>query len=162
MHYSLIFDAADDPFRNWWFAAGGLVLVAVGVMLAFYPHVLERFGFRNVTKRWLFRWVYFFGAVGWTVWAGIFVVSDSMAARSAVLSGDCEVLEGRVANFHSMPKEGHDQERFTVNGVPFFYSDFEVTAGFNNTASHGGPIREGLPVRVCHRDGLILRLEVAA
>ncbi|GAC1417844.1 MAG: hypothetical protein NVSMB69_18760 [Novosphingobium sp.] len=51
-------------------------------------------------------------------------------------------------------------EHFDVAGVTFSYSDYVITAGFNNSASHGGPIREALPVRICHRDGEILRLEV--
>ena len=52
-------------------------------------------------------------------------------------------------------------EHFDVHGVEFNYSDYIVSAGFNNTASHGGPIRPGLPVRICYRDGEILRLEIA-
>jgi hypothetical protein len=43
----------------------------------------------------------------------------------------------------------------------FCYSDYEVTAGFNNSASHGGPIREGLPVRVSYIGNTIVRLEVS-
>ena len=60
-----------------------------------------------------------------------------------------------------MPFEGHDTERFTVNGVGFSYSDYLVTAGFNQSASHGGPMHAGLPVRICYRDGEILRLQIA-
>jgi hypothetical protein len=59
-----------------------------------------------------------------------------------------------------MPKSGHKMESFTVNGVKFEYSDFVVTPGFNNATSHGGPIREGLPVRISHIDNTILKLEV--
>jgi len=36
-----------------------------------------------------------------------------------------------------------------------------VTAGFNNTLSHGGPIHEGLRVRIADVDGAIARLEIA-
>ena len=60
-----------------------------------------------------------------------------------------------------MPREGHDEESFTVNGVEFHYSDYVIDGAFNNPASHGGPIRAGLPVRICHKDGRILKLEVA-
>jgi hypothetical protein len=48
-----------------------------------------------------------------------------------------------------------------VHGVRFQYSDYVITAGFNNTSSHGGPIREGLPVRIWYLDGEILRLDIA-
>ncbi len=33
---------------------------------------------------------------------------------------------------------------------------------FNNAASRGGPIREGLPVRISHIGNTILKLEVPA
>lgn len=36
-----------------------------------------------------------------------------------------------------MPYTGHDEETFDVKGVKFWCSDYIVTAGFNNTASHG-------------------------
>jgi len=52
-------------------------------------------------------------------------------------------------------------ERFCVSGVCFAYSDFVITSGFNNTSSHGGPIREGLPVRVTYVGDMIVKLEVA-
>jgi hypothetical protein len=60
-----------------------------------------------------------------------------------------------------MPITGHSMESFVVRGVRFEYSDNVSTAGFNNTTSHGGPIREGLPVRVWYRGNEILRLDVA-
>ena len=54
-----------------------------------------------------------------------------------------------------------------MGAVRFQYSDFMYSGGFNNTASHGGPIRPGLQVRVCYLPGpsddenVILRLEAA-
>jgi hypothetical protein len=65
-----------------------------------------------------------------------------------------------VRNFKPMPYAGHAEESFDVAGVPFRYSDYQVSVGFNNTASHGGPIREGLPVRISFVGNTILRLEI--
>jgi hypothetical protein len=59
-----------------------------------------------------------------------------------------------------MPYEGHQDECFSVQSQTFCYSDYGVTAGFNNSASHGGPIREGLPVRVSYVGSTIVRLEI--
>jgi hypothetical protein len=89
------------------------------------------------------------------------------AAAAALHNGTAQVVEGQVENFHPMPRTGHDTERFTVNGVLFSYSDAELTPGFNQTSSHGGPIREGLDVRI-HYIGIfgdpvqptILKLEI--
>ena len=79
-------------------------------------------------------------------------------------SGNVQVVEGIVENFHPMPAGGHDTERFTVGDESFAYSDYEITGGFNNAASHGGPIRAGLPVRITFVQeasrNIIVKLEV--
>jgi hypothetical protein len=49
-----------------------------------------------------------------------------------------------------MPYQGHQEECFSVGDRTFRYSDYEPTAGFNNTASHGGPIRGGLAGRIAY------------
>ncbi len=61
-------------------------------------------------------------------------------------------VEGVVSQFDPMPASGHKNESFNVNGVPFKYSDFDLTnPGFRNTTSHGGPIKDGLPVRIWYK-----------
>ena len=53
------------------------------------------------------------------------------------------IVEGKVENFDPMPEGGHKRESFTINGVEFNYSDFDLSVwGFNNAASHGGPINK--------------------
>jgi hypothetical protein len=47
-----------------------------------------------------------------------------------------------------MPSGGHDTERFDVAGVHFEYSHWNVSQGFNQDVTAGGPIREGLYVRI--------------
>jgi len=59
-----------------------------------------------------------------------------------------------------MPYSGHAMESFTVSGVPFSYSDYIPKAGFNQTSSHGGPIHEGLPVRIWYVGNEIVKLEI--
>jgi hypothetical protein len=80
---------------------------------------------------------------------------------AALESGRATVVEGEVRDFVPMPWGGHAMECFTVEGTRFCYSDFVITAGFNNARSHGGPIREGLHVRIHYVDCTIARLEVA-
>ena len=71
------------------------------------------------------------------------------------------VIEGEVKNFVPMPYDGHANESFVVNGVRFEYSDYNLSSGgFNNTASHGGPIKAGLWVRIAYNHDVILRLEI--
>src|SRR4029450_8617064 len=55
-------------------------------------------------------------------------------------SGDCQLVEGPIENFRPMPYGGHAQESFTVAGVSFKYSDYDLsTCGFRNTSSPRGP-----------------------
>jgi hypothetical protein len=81
-------------------------------------------------------------------------------ARNSYVKGQYSVVEGPVTNFHPMPYSGHQDETFSVNGVQFSYSDFELVPCFNNTSSHGGPIREGLRVRIAYSGNCILRLVI--
>jgi hypothetical protein len=157
--FELVFDASEAGYRQWWFPACGLTLVAVFMAAVIY--------YRNqpahVIGRWQLAGLYF-GAVFSILWVlmtffGTFF--DYWTLRQALRSGDFETVEGKVANFVPMPREGHAMDRFTVNGHHYEYSDFVVTAGFNNTQFHGGPIREGSIVRIADVGGRIARLEIA-
>jgi len=80
--------------------------------------------------------------------------------KRALAEGRVSVVEGTVDRFEPMPYEGHRNERFSVNGVTFSYSDYSQDPGFHQSMSHGGPIREGLPVRISYVDKTIVKLEV--
>ena len=162
MQYRTVFDAAGHPLANWSFPAFGLIFVAIGAVMLFRPQALEVLGggFRNISKRRFFSWSFFLFSVAWVLLVGITTFSGSIEASQVASAGTCKTVAGLVANFHPAPYTGHDMESFTVNGVPFSYSDYVVTPGFRQSASHGGPIHEGLPVRICYADGAILRLQV--
>ena len=168
MHYELVFDASLNPYRNLWFVLPGVLFVFLGAIMVFRPlwlkAVFRQSPWHTRIDRWFsvpFGWLFFFFAVFWTVSVAMGLWRDARYAQLASQPGYCQMLEGRVENFHPMPFEGHDLEHFDLQRVRFSYSDFALGVGFNNTASHGGPIREGLPIRICHRSGEILRLEVA-
>ncbi len=78
----------------------------------------------------------------------------------ALASGKASYVAGTVDNFVPMPYEGHANETFAATGVFFSYSDYDVDAGFNNTSSHGGPIRQGIPVRIWYVGNEIVKLKV--
>ena len=90
-----------------------------------------------------------------------FVTGMNSEALTSFETGHYSVVEGIVTDFHPMPYEGHDDECFSVTTQRFCYSDYSVTPGFHNAASHGGPIRAGFRVRVTYSHDTILRLEVA-
>ena len=99
-------------------------------------------------------------AIFWTSIVFIATFGAYIKDRESLMSGKAGYVEGIVTNFIPMPYQGHAQESFKVDGVPFNYSDYVVTAGFNNSASHGGPIREGLHVRIWYSGNDILKLQI--
>jgi hypothetical protein len=91
-----------------------------------------------------------------------------LEAKRMLRGGRCQIVEGRVEHFVPMPYQGHAVESFDVRGVSFLYSTYEVTPCFNHTSSHGGPIREGLQVRISYgkfanipENNCVLKLEIA-
>jgi hypothetical protein len=152
--YITVFDLSNKGF-NWWFPLGGVPFIIVGTGLIW-------FGKRR-------RWPFFKIFSGYFVvgFAALFCIGTFMTLHSEYAqlqreyrSGQFSVVEGTVHNFQPMPYEGHHNECFSVVEQTFCYSDFSETAGFSQSASHGGPIREGLPVRVSFIGDTIVRLEV--
>ena len=156
--YITVFDASQAGFKSWSFPAFGLIFVAIGLIL---PRLIKTgiFPRHPPGSVWFARlWLGF--AIFWTVSVFCFTFGGWIQARDSVASGRAHYVEGPVENFVPMPYRGHAAESFTVEGIPFHYSDYEVTAGFNNSSSHGGPVRQGLPVRIWYTGNTIVKLEV--
>lgn len=149
-----VFDVAQSGYRDWEFPAFGLIFVAIGLALFFFPRVVKalRIPARYFDSRWskVFRYFYLGFALLWTV--GVFAVTFTQHENQVSLaeSGRCPTVTGAVENFVPMPAGGHGEESFTVSGVRFSFSDDAVTGGFNNTVSHGGPVTPGSFVRICY------------
>ncbi len=153
IHYKTVFDISQKGF-DWWFPAAGVPFLIVGLILIWT-------GKRKMWTRFRRAGYIFVGFASlWTLTVFSTKLREYLALHEAYRNRHYSVVEGQVENFRPMPYDGHQQECFSVQHVTFCYSDFEPTAGFNNTASHGGPIRPGLPVKVAYVDDHILRLEV--
>jgi hypothetical protein len=162
MEYRTAFDIAQVGYKNWTFPALGLVLVAIGAALVIaHRHLPGWWGSHPRASR-VFGFAFLGFALVWTVVSFELTYREYSSLVESSISGEgVGTVEGRVSNFRPMPAAGHSMERFCVESKCFEYSDYVLTAGFNNTSSHGGPIREGLPVRVTYVYGTIIRLEVA-
>ena len=152
--YNVVFDFTRNGSERW-FPAFGLVFVLIGGFLTWLGR-----GNRGPFNRRFLGYAMAGFACLWSLLVLSKMIPDYQRARSAYLSGNYSVVQGLVTDFQPMPYQGHGEECFTVDSETFCYSDYVVTLGFNNTASHGGPIREGLPVRVSFIGNTILRLEV--
>jgi hypothetical protein len=154
--YQIVFDLSQKSFQ-WWFPAFGLIFAVIGAVIIWL-------GRRNRWPRSRSFVGYFM--VGFAcLWSGLVfppTFSEYLKLQSAYRHGQFSVVEGHVTNFRPMPYEGHTEECFSVGSETFCYSDYVVTSGFNNSASHGGPIREGVPIRVSYIGNTIVRLEIGS
>jgi hypothetical protein len=160
MSYVTVFDVADAGYKSAGFPAFGLIFIVLGILLVVFRRRIPRWNTRSRTARIIFPYGFLCFAALWTAVAFLTTYSDYRQASQTRAANTANIVEGLVTNFVPMPVTGHAMESFCVKAVCFNYSDFAVTAGFNRTSSHGGPIREGLPVRVTYLGNTILKLEV--
>lgn len=168
MHYRTVFDLQSMPYdygRFAWLlviALLGLISFLVSVWLLLRNPSAGTYTTRMAVNSGVF------GLVTSVFLAGTIVAATAYHKRyrylhESIRSGRTDVVESIVTEFTPMPWVGHAEERFCVRGKCFEYSDFDLTGGgFNNTQSHGGPMRSGLAVRVTSVNGTIVRLEIAA
>jgi hypothetical protein len=158
MQYQTLFDVTDVGYRYWWCPG-----VFVGCMALILCELLVK----NLITEWRlsrFRRISLYILLGlcalWSLQTFVGTYQDYLQLRNALLQGKTVVVEGKVENFFPMSYSGHSMESFKVAGHKFEYSDYRITAGFNKTSSHGGPIRSGLYVRIHSLGNRIARLEV--
>jgi hypothetical protein len=163
MNYQVVYDISETS-PAWWFPGVGVgFTIASCAMWHFRHRMLWAWHWPlrdSALGRTIFCAAFLGYSASWTTVAGAGVVGGHYRAQHLLRAGLASVVEGTVEDFHPMPYNGHDTERFTVDGVHFAYSDFAVGEGFNHTSSHGGPMRAGLHVRVHYQGPMILRLEV--
>ncbi len=152
-HFVIVFDIAQKH-PNW----NMLMTPAIGTLASLgfvFWELLTKRRFKYVMAGAVFGFVSFI--VGYGFYRGsIYGVAESIADLRA---GRVTVIEGRVRDFVPMPFSGHSEEQFTVSDAHFSYSDYIIQPCFNNTNSHGGPIREGIWVRLSYHGNCILRIE---
>ena len=157
--YHTAFDVTTAGYKSWFVPVFGLIFVAMGLAM---PKPIEN-GLVRETSPWRGKWSRraFLGfAILWTSIAFLATFGDYQSAVGAMRDHKAEIVEGQVVDFHPHLGGSHKSESFVVQGVKFKYANSLVTAGFNQDASHGGPIREGLIVKIWHLNGEILRLDI--
>jgi hypothetical protein len=152
--YRVAFDLFQKGYE-WWFPAVGVIFGAIGAVLVWLGRAMNWQRSRRFVGYFMIGFACLWSAVTFST-----TFREYTGLRSAYRRSQFSVIEGRVTNFRPMPYQGHQDECFSVQSQTFCYSDYVVTAGFNNSASHGGPIREGLPVRISYVGNTIIRLEV--
>lgn len=162
MEYTVVFSLSSAGYKTWTLAAFGLPFVLIGALMLRFHKYLPEWPVKSVRfKKGVAICCLGFSIV-WTSVAFFATYSQYRSLTTALETGSYQTVEGVVTDFVPMDHSGHSYESFTVAGKTFEYSDYVVTAGFNHTQSQGGPIRDGLKVRIRHVDNVIIKLEVAA
>lgn len=141
MRYQVAYDIGRSGCAAWHLAVIGLFFVGLGACL-----VVESRQARRTMRVFAWAWVIF--ALAWfgLAFGGTYLRWHLFT--TALEEGRTKTAEGKVEDFVPMPRQGHARESFGVRGIRFSFSDYAYDGGFNTTSAHGGPIREGLSVRI--------------
>lgn len=157
---------------TWWFAVAGLVPAVLfpPYFLWLRDGKLPRRLFPSPWldhRRWLFTGMAAFTLLFGLLWAAgvtYSTLTEHYNACRLLREGGATVVEGKVERFEPEPSNGKGGEHLSVGGVAFEYSSRDAASGFRWTATQGGPMREGLDVRIHYAElsgrRTILRLEV--
>lgn len=159
--YTVVFDARNAGLPGWELIPVGLVFIAIGYFTRSAPVPQPR----APKLAWLLRNGLLVFACFWTATATLLIVGDTLRTRYRLNHGDYTVVEGVVSNFVPGDWIGHRHELWRVRSADqdhwYTYSRSTITSGFRQTQEEGGPIHNGVHVRIADEDGLIARLEVA-
>ena len=95
----------------------------------------------------------------WTIGVGNDLGTKYLDYRSALKDHRYQEVEGVVENYNPHAIGFQGEESFTVRDVEFHYSPISIF-GFRKTRRRGGPLDNGVYVRIQYYKGTILRLWV--
>jgi hypothetical protein len=152
-----IFDEVLQPFR-WGNAGEGLAAFALVALGASASMALHRRGARGGTA-------ILAAAAGLAVFFAVRTLDHRRAhdaCMEAARRGNGRVIEGVVEDFHPLRSVWQRPwyESFVVGGVTVRYPLLSQGCGFHRTMLEGGPIREGMRVRLREWKGEILKVEI--
>lgn len=159
--YVVAFDLAREGYTTWRLAIAPAVFGIAMATLAF-----QSGSFLSVRGR---PGPGFYRTLAGMAAVALFGISVSSVAETwtdykrlvdALRNGRFRVVEGPVTNFIPGGPGGHGSESFRVDSASFAYDAATTTSAFHRTRPYGGPVRDGLRVRIWEVDGAIVRLEV--
>jgi hypothetical protein len=145
MKFQIVFDSTASV-ADWWFGYSP-VFLAFAIMAAYIFYLL----WRSRSQRLAYK----SALVLVLVLSGVRVASrtevDWLRYRGLYhYIGLYQTVEGPVQNCQFISKSKSSVERFRVEGVDFSYANGGVPQCFHKTAKDGGPIRDGLVVRISY------------
>ena len=157
--YVTIYDAGQEPFKYWILALpfAGIIIIDLvafvtlwktrcrGIKLPLMPIIMAGGPLLFAT----------------VVLSALFLkpLSEWRLYNRLLTAEKAPSVEGVITDFKPMPEGGHADESFIVGGRRFRYSSYNITSGFNKTAVRGGPLKEGMKVKIWYYDGTILKIQ---
>ncbi|HRD81472.1 MAG TPA: hypothetical protein PLL53_11990 [Saprospiraceae bacterium] len=167
MEYAKVYDLTYQTMNFFWLAPVLFLLLSTGYLWGLFKIAgSESRPSGHKSRRWFIPVALWITALYMTISIVPASIRNYTETRKIYYNQAYHVVEGKIENFVPMAAGGHGYESFSVAGVTFEYSDFDSTYhGFNNTSSHGGPIKtNGQQVRLAYItiDGrnIILKIEV--
>jgi hypothetical protein len=165
--YVTVFDIRTAPHDGWTPAIGGVIALALIVVMGLRASGLSRrFSWlhsatvvragRITLQRTLLAAFCVWIVSGGAEWGAVQWLRSKLSRRL----NEVTTIEGVVDDFVAMPWAGHAYEHFKVGGVSFQYSDYVMMPGFHQSQSHGGPLKQGARVRIEHLGNDITKLEI--
>jgi hypothetical protein len=163
MDYKTVFEVTDNGFDITILMPLLFIIIGLGVSLFNIKYNKST----SSKKQFTIVFGFIFSAFGLLI--SLLTIPSSISSQQKTKeifeNKEYKTVEGKIENFNPMPYGGHAVESFTVNGVYFEYSDYILWDAFNNTASHGGPIKNnGQLVRLSYitvdEENRILKIEL--
>lgn len=150
-NYQPIFEIGFRSFP-WVTVMDPLIFIAIGLLLVRFLKSRQIYVIMGVVMASLASLFFLISLVTF--------IPEFVALRSAYVSGRSSIVEGTVENFRPAPALGPARESFSVRGVIFSYNALDDTPCFHNAPIHGGPIRDGLDVRIHYNEGCVQRVDI--
>lgn len=150
--YHLAYDIAQSGFDVWpallvaWIITA---LLALEVRYPFIPYISPPFAQKTM------RLLVFFIVLSVTIIGTCYSIYSYWSVLQAIKNQRVSKIEGIVTKFRASATI----ERFCVQDTCFAYPTSLTNVGFRQLSSNGGPIHEGLNVRVIFIGDIITHLE---
>jgi hypothetical protein len=172
MEYYTYFDIVESGY----IAGRTLLLPLLMIVVAVIFYIFRKEGLKLAIKIfpywiplqkfiWLKPYFYIFYisfAILWSVTFFLTTSNEYKQARDSLLSEQAKVVEGVIHEYKAGTNEqGAALDTFCVKDVCFEISDYRFTSGFHQQQINGGPLKQGLPVRISYVGNTIVRLEIS-
>jgi hypothetical protein len=159
--YRLAFEVGRFPPLEPWMAIP-LVFLASGIVLVFAPNFTNRllpFG-PGALFRKVFSWVYLSFSLIICVGFIASFYGSYLKYREILDRHEYSTADGCVENFRAASPANRGEERISVGGKTFSYTDSELSPAFHQTSQNAGPIRPDSRVIIDYDDDVIIRLKI--